>query len=64
MSTDDEMSIKTPFFSFGIHKKEHQTVIKEGETIIIREWKWKKFGYSKKAITIKDGKIYVKELNQ
>lgn len=58
MSSDD-IQVRTPVFSFGLSKKEHQTILKNGDTLIVREWKWRRFGYIKKAVTIQDGKIHI-----
>ena len=55
----DEVNIKTPLFSFGIKKKEFVLTLNEGETKILRYWSWRKFGYIRKAVTLKDGEIQV-----
>ena len=57
--SEDEFRLRTPIFSFGVSKKEHQIILKEGETVIIRSWSWKKFGYIRKAITILGNKVQV-----
>jgi hypothetical protein len=57
--SDDSVAIKTPIVSVGIRKKEQEIIIKEGDTIIIREWNWRKFRSIKKAVTKTDGKIFV-----
>lgn len=42
-------------FSLGFTKHDEQIKLKEGETILLRYWNWKKFGYSRKAYSVKDG---------
>jgi hypothetical protein len=48
-----------PFFNIGWTQKDHSFTILEGQTIIMRVWKWRKVGYQKKAITLNKGKIEV-----
>lgn len=58
--SEDQINVKiTPLFTFGLTKKDHEIVIKEGQTIILRYWSWRKFGFMRKAITIKDGDVQV-----
>ncbi|MDE1814899.1 MAG: hypothetical protein KGI05_09600 [Thaumarchaeota archaeon] len=61
--SQSEVSLDTPFgVKFGF-KQEHQTTIQEGETLIVKVWSWRKFGYIQKAVTLKDGKITVEVLS-
>ena len=58
--TEDSFHIGIPFFKIGWSSKDHQFEIKEGQTIIMRVWKWRKLGYIRKAVTLSEGKIKVK----
>ena len=57
--SEDSFSVGSPLFKIGWSRKDHTLVIEEGQTIIMRSWSWRKFGYIRKAITLKDGKIEV-----
>jgi len=59
MSNKDEVYIKTAFFTFGV-KTNHQVSIQEGQTIFLKSWSWKKFGWIRKAITNNHGVIEVR----
>lgn len=61
--SEDQVRVRTPIFSIGFSKKDHSFVIKEGQTIIMRVWKWKRLGYMKKAVTLKNGKIEVQVID-
>ncbi len=60
--SDDSVSVKTPLFSFGISKHDEQIKLKEGDTILLRYWSWRKFGYIRKAYSLVDGKVKVQRL--
>jgi len=55
----DEVNIRTPVFQFGVKKQEQYFEVQDGKQYILRFWSWKKFGYIKKLITVKDGKLIV-----
>ena len=59
MSNRDEVYIKTPFFTFGV-KTSHIITLEKGQTIFIKSWNWRKFGWTRKAVTNNDGIIEVK----
>jgi len=48
---------------FGFSKTDSKLILSEGETVILRYWNWRKFGYQRKAYTLKNGKISVQRLN-
>lgn len=48
-----KFSFNFPFFGFGI-ERESKIVLKKGDSIILSEWNWRKFGYKKKVISIDD----------
>jgi len=50
-------------FSFGVTKHDTQIKLNEGETILLRYWSWRKFGYIRKAYTLKDGKVHMQRLD-
>ena len=56
---ETSFNVGIPFFKVGWTLKDHSFTIKEGQTIVMRSWKWRKLGYIRKAITLKDGKIEV-----
>ena len=59
----DEIRVRTPIFSFGISKNDNEIKLKEGETILLRYWSWRKLGYVRKALTLVDGKVEVQRLD-
>lgn len=60
--SQNQFSIDTPL-GFGIKLKSmHQTMIKEGESLLIKVWSWRKMGFIQKSVTLKDGKITVEVL--
>jgi len=61
--SEDSFKIGIPLFKFGFTRKDHSFEIKEGQTIIMRVWQWKRLGYMKKAITLKDGRIEVQVID-
>lgn len=60
--TENSFHFGVPFFRIGWTVKDHSFEIKEGQTIIMRVWKWRNLGYIRKAITLSKGKIKVKIL--
>ncbi len=50
-------------FSFGYSKHDEQIKLKEGETILLRYWSWRKLGYIRKAYTLMDGKVSMQRLD-
>lgn len=59
MSNEDQVYIQTPFFTFGV-KTNHKITVEPGQTILIKAWSWRKFGWIKKAVTNNAGVIEVK----
>jgi len=55
--TSDEIEIKTLWFGFRRKSVEQMETLKEGETKIMRNWSWKRMGYVRKAISLKNGKV-------
>lgn len=54
-----KFEFKIPFFGIGM-EKDTRLVLKKGDTVLLEEWNWRKFGYIKKFIQIdKDGNIKV-----
>ena len=52
--------LKLPFFGINIDQKPTQLILKQGETILISEWRWKKFGWIKKLVQIdKNGDVKI-----
>lgn len=63
MSSDSFNFSMLKLFSFGFSKSDSQIKLNEGETILLRYWSWKKFGYIRKALTLKDGKVEVQRID-
>jgi len=61
--SEDSIGISTPFFSFSLTKKENHIKIQEGETILLRYWSWRKFGYVKKVMTLNNGVVAVTRID-
>jgi len=59
----DEVNVKTPLFSFGVKKQEQYFEVEEGKRYILRFWSWRKFGYIKKLITVRDGRLIVEVIS-
>lgn len=57
----DSFSIKFPFFS--ISKTDSTIKLNEGDTILIKYWSWRRFGHIRKILTLQDGVISVKRVN-
>ena len=48
-------------FSFGFEKKT-ELILKPGETVLVQEWSWRKFGYTRKWYSIdKKGELVVRK---
>lgn len=62
MNTDTFSFSLLKLFTIGFSKTDSTIKINEGETILLRYWSWKKFGYIRKAYTLKDGKIKIQRL--
>lgn len=63
MSADSFNFSLLKLFSFGFSKSDSTIKLNEGETILLRYWNWRKFGYIRKAYTLNDGKIHIQRLN-
>ena len=61
--SEDSFKIGALGFNFGFTKKDNQINLKEGETILLRYWSWRKFGHLRKAYTLKNGKLHVQRLD-
>ncbi|MDE1814716.1 MAG: hypothetical protein KGH87_08925 [Thaumarchaeota archaeon] len=62
--SQSQIDLQTPFGILFGFKQEHQTTIQEGQSLIIKIWSWRKFGFIQKSVTLKDGKITVEVLNK
>ena len=61
--SEDSFTLGTPILKLGWTRKDHSFEIKEGQTIIMRVWQWRRMGYMKKAITLNNGKIKVQVID-
>lgn len=59
-----EFKIDTPVGAGISLKTQHETTIKEGESLIIKVWSWRRLGFIQKSVTLKDGKITVEVLSK
>jgi len=49
-------------FGFGI-RRPYELVLKKGESAIISEWNWRKFGFTRKLVQIdSEGNVNVRRL--
>ena len=62
MSNQDEFKFSTPLFSFGVKKSDNEIRLKEGETVILRYWSWRKLGFVRKQLRLVDGVVVVHKL--
>lgn len=62
--SEDSIHVKTPLISFGFTKKEHIMEVEEGQSYLIRTWKWRKLGFIYKLLTVKDGELIVKVMRR
>jgi hypothetical protein len=62
-TNQDEFRFSTPFFSFGFKKSDNEIRLEEGETIILRYWSWRKFGFVRKSLKLVDGVVVVNRLD-
>lgn len=53
-----DIGVSTPLFGFKLSKK-YTTTLKKGESIIIKQWKWRRFGWVQKLVTNEDGIVKV-----
>lgn len=57
-----KFEFKIPFIGIGL-EKDTRLVLKKGDTVLLEEWNWRKFGYIKKFIQIdQEGNIKVTEI--
>lgn len=57
--SEDRFKIGFLGFNLSLTKKDNQIKLKEGETILLRYWNWKKFGYIRKAYSLHKGRLRV-----
>jgi hypothetical protein len=57
--SEDSFRFHTPLFGVGLTKRDNEIKLKEGESVILRYWSWRKFGYIRKLVRIVDGKVEV-----
>ncbi len=63
MSSDSFSLSLLKLFHLSMSKTDTVTKINEGDTIMLRDWSWKKFGYSRKAYTMKNGIVHMVRLD-
>lgn len=61
--SEDSFGLNLGVFGLNFHKKDVQQKLNEGDTILIRYWSWRKLGYIRKTLTLRDGHIAVKRVN-
>jgi len=61
---EDSFNIKTPIISFGFTKKDHILEVKEGSIYLIRNWGWKRMGFSYKVLHVINGEVIVKVIRK